>query len=176
MGREELRRFARPAVESAAAPPPIPGTAPPAPAPATPAPASASSVKPVVPAGIEEYVLPGDGGTPSEYAPVLYGAARVQYTDTKRGIDVTRDLQALVSFANGPIPVDWERAEETAHQPETLTSPSTSTQARHLPLPPAALDKKRYADVDQGLLAMDHARPAAQGLFGAGDETGVEAE
>jgi hypothetical protein len=41
--------------------------------------------------------------------------------------------------------VDWERAEDTAHQPETLINPSASTQARHQPLPPAALDKKRYA-------------------------------
>jgi hypothetical protein len=98
-----------------------------------------------VPAGIEEYVLPSEGGTPSEYAPVLYGAARVQYTDSKRGIDVTRDLQALVSFASGPIPVDWDRAEETSLQPETLTSPSHAVSARHQPLPPAALDKKRYA-------------------------------
>jgi hypothetical protein len=102
-------------------------------------------VKPVVPAGIEEYVLPSDGVTPVEYEPVLYGAARVQYTDSKRGIDVTRDLQALVAFATGPIPVDWDRAEPTAHAPETLTSAATASQARHLPLPPAALDRKRYA-------------------------------
>ena len=58
-------------------------------------------------------MLPSDSGSHAEYAPVLYGAARVQYTDTKRGIDVTRSLQAIVSFISGPIPVDWERAEET---------------------------------------------------------------
>jgi hypothetical protein len=147
MGREELRRFAKPAVErAAAAPPPIPGAAPPPPAslPAS-APAAASSVKPVVPAGIEEYVLPSESGPPAEYAPVLYGAARVQYTDTKRGIDVTRSLQAIVTFANGPIPVDWERAEETPYAPETLAPPSAGATARHQPLPPAAMDKKRYA-------------------------------
>ncbi len=143
MGREELRRFAKAPESTATTPPPIPGSTAPPPASATST--AASSVKPVVPAGIEEYVMPGDAGTPVEYEPVLYGAARVQYTDTKRGIDVTRDMQALVAFATGPIPVDWDRAEQTAHAPETLTSASTATQARHLPLPPAALDKKRYA-------------------------------
>jgi hypothetical protein len=143
MGREELRRFAKAPESTATTPPPIPGSTAPPPVSATST--AASSAKPVVPAGIEEYVLPGDGVTPVEYEPVLYGAARVQYTDTKRGIDVTRDLQALVAFATGPIPVDWDRAEQTAHAPETLTSASTATQARHLPLPPAALDKKRYA-------------------------------
>ena len=146
MGREELRRFVKPAVErAAAAPPPIPGAAPPPPASPPSAPAAASSVKPVVPAGIEEYVLPSESGPPAEYAPVLYGAARVQYTDTKRGIDVSRSLQAIVTFANGPIPVDWERAEETPYLPETLAPPSAGATARHQPLPPAALDKKRYA-------------------------------
>ncbi len=137
MGREELRRFTRvPETSTAATPPPLP-------APATPSP-SASTVKPVVPAGIDEYVLPSDAGTPAQYAPVLYGAARVQYTDTKRGIDVTRSLQAIVAFTNGPIPVDWERAEETSFEPESLTQPGASLAAPHQPLPPAALDKKRY--------------------------------
>jgi len=138
MGREELRRFTRaPQTTTAATPPPMPTPAAPSPA--------ASTVKPVVPAGIEEYVLPSESGSPAEYAPVLYGAARVQYADTKRGIDVTRSIQAIVAFTNGPIPVDWERAEETPHQPESLTSPDASAAAPHQPLPAAALDKKRYA-------------------------------
>ena len=142
MGREELRRFAKAPESAAPAPPPLPGTVPPPPAPAS---TATSPMKPVVPAGIEEYVLPGDEGTPSEYEPVLYGAARVQYTDTKRGIDVTRSLQAIVSFVAGPVPVDWDRAEDTPHLPETLTTPAAGPAATHLPLPPAALDKKRYA-------------------------------
>jgi hypothetical protein len=154
MGRDELRRFATAQPESVAVvPPPIPtasaATAPSAPTPApaaaaAPAPAAAASVKPVVPAGIEEYVLAADTTPAAEYAPVLYGAARVQYTDTKRGIDVTRSIQAIVAFANGPIPVDWDRAEETPQGPETLTTSSTAG-ARHRQLPAAAMDKKRYA-------------------------------
>ena len=128
MGREELRRFAKAPESAATTPPPIPGSTAPPPASATST--AAASVKPVVPAGIEEYVLPGDGVTPVEYEPVLYGAARVQYTDSKRGIDVTRSLQALVAFANGPIPVDWDRAEETAHAPETLSAQPLATQPR----------------------------------------------
>ena len=172
MGREELRRFAKAPESAAPAPPPLPGTAPPPPAAAS---TAASPVKPVVPAGIEEYVLPGDGRTPSEYAPVLYGAARVQYTDTKRGIDVTRSLQAIVSFVSGPIPVDWERAEETPHRPETLTTPAAGPVATHLPLPPAALDKKRYAAWTKEFSQVGRARAAAHGLLGAGDEARVEA-
>jgi hypothetical protein len=143
MGRDELRRFARAPVESAATtPPPIPTPAASSPTASSPA---ASTARPVVPAGIEEYVLPGNGTAPTEYGPVLYGAARVQYTDAKRGIDVTRSIQAIVTFATGPIPIDWDRAEETTHPPEALTPPSANAPAPHQPLPPAALDKKRYA-------------------------------
>jgi hypothetical protein len=148
LGRDELRRLTasqQATAPASPAPPPAPVSAPIASA----APA-ASSVKPVVPVGIAEYVLPGDGRTPVEYIPVLYGAARVQYTDTKRGIDVLRGVQAVVSFASGPIPVDWDKAEETAEPPETLANPSTAAQVPHRPLPPAALDKKRYGAWTKG--------------------------
>jgi hypothetical protein len=142
MGRDELRRFAAPEpARLAATPPPLPGSSP---SPAT-LPAPPVADKPIVPAGIEEYVWPSSSGTAIEYAPVLYGAARVHYADAKRGIDVLRSVQAVVTFANGPIPVDWERAEPTPQAPETLTTTTTIAAARHLPLPPAALDKKRYA-------------------------------
>ncbi|HLG54723.1 MAG TPA: hypothetical protein VI485_05295 [Vicinamibacterales bacterium] len=136
MGRDELRRFASEQTER---------TALPATAPAPPSSAVPSATKPVVPVGIDEYVLRGDGGTPVEYTPVLYGAARVQYTDARRGLDVVRAVQALVPVASGAIPVDWDKAEETAELPETLAAPSTTSSARYLGLPPAALDKKRYA-------------------------------
>jgi hypothetical protein len=145
MGHEELRRFAASPQATAPAssvPPPIPESTPAGNRSEAPA---ASDVKPVVPVGIEEYVLPGDGRTPVEYMPVLYGAARVQYTDSKRGIDTMRSVQAVVAFASGPIPVDWDKAEETAESPESLASPSAAAQVPHRRLPPAALDKKRYA-------------------------------
>ena len=141
MGREELRRFARAPESKPDSPKKSDQVSPPA---AAPSPAAAA-VKPVVPAGIDEYVLPSDGGAPASYAPVLYGAARVQYTDSKRGIDVTRNLQAIVPFESGPIPVDWDHAEETPLAPEALAPPPASATAPHQPLPAAALDKKRYA-------------------------------
>jgi hypothetical protein len=142
MGRDELRRFAR--VQEPGATTPAAGPAPVS-APAAPSPA-ASTGRPVVPAGIEEYVLPNEAGTLVAYAPVLYGSARVQYTDAKRGIDLTATVQAIVPFVNGPIPIDWDRAEETSHAPEALTAPAAAPPAPHQPLPAAALDKKRYAD------------------------------
>jgi hypothetical protein len=139
MGREELRRFTRAPETSTAATATADAdagsTSPPA-----------STVKPVVPAGIEEYVLPSDSGSPAEYAPVLYGAARVQYTDTKRGIDVTRAFRRSSHSPNGPIPVDWERAEETPHSPETARAADRQAPRRRIShFRQRRLDKKRYA-------------------------------
>ena len=120
-------------------------------------------------------MLPSDSGSPAEYAPVLYGAARVQYTDTKRGIDVTRSLQAIVSFASGPIPVDWERAEETPHPPETLDAAVGERRGAASAASTSGARQEALRRVDQGLRAVGHARAAAQDLFGAVDEARLEA-
>ena len=68
-----------------------------------------SAARPVLPAGVTELLLPSTGPGNGHYAAVLYGAARVQYADAKRGIDHTADVQATVPFASGPVPVDWDR-------------------------------------------------------------------
>ena len=60
-----------------------------------------ASSKPIVPAGVREYFMKGDGGAAAAYRPVLYGAARIHYTDARRGIDVVRSLQAVVPFSEG---------------------------------------------------------------------------
>jgi len=76
---------------------------------------------------------------------VLYGSARIHYTDTKLGIDTTQDLNVVAPFTDGAVPVDWDSAEPADQKPEdlvgTLPNPNSSFEA----LPPAALDAKRYA-------------------------------
>jgi hypothetical protein len=109
------------------------------------APASGSAAsKPVLPVGVQDYYLRGESGTPTEYAPVLYGAARVHYTDQKRGIDVTRSVYAVVDVASGPVPVDWQKAVPVTEAPDTLSHDATNAAATYRPLPAAGLDEKRY--------------------------------
>ena len=129
----ELARL-RPA--AAAAPPPAAGVE-------ARSPGSAGSSKPVLPAGIEEYFLHGTGAA-SRLEPVLYGAARVQYTDTKRGIDVLQDVDVTTPLGSGAIAVDWDRASETAETPEMLSATPPAA-AAYAPLPADALDAKRFA-------------------------------
>ena len=62
---------------------------------------------------------------------MLYGAARVHYTDTKRGIDTVEDLHVAVPFSDGAVPIDWERAEPSDATPEDLAgAPPASAAAR----------------------------------------------
>jgi hypothetical protein len=115
------------------------------PAPAVTVPASRSAAgKPVLPVGVQDYYLRGEGGTPTEYAPVLYGAARVRYTDPKRGVDVIRPIYAVVEMSTGPVPVDWDKAILITEGPDTLSHEAANATATYRTLPAAALDDKRY--------------------------------
>ena len=122
-------------------PPPIPSTA------SNTAPAApAAAPKPVLPAGITELYFPLSGQPAASWSPVLYGAARVQYTDTKRGIDETVDVQALTPFADSAVPIDWEQAEATTVRPQALlTTLPAGGPAAHTPPPAPALSPKSYA-------------------------------
>ena len=94
---------------------------------------------------MQEYFLRGDGRPASEYSPVLYGAARVRYTDTKRGIDVVRPVYAVVSISEGPVAVDWDKATAVTEAPDTLAKQPANAAAAFKTLPPPALEQKRYA-------------------------------
>jgi hypothetical protein len=101
----------------------------------------AASTRPVLPAGLSEYYLPGEAAS---YVPVVYGAARVRYVDAKRGIDVSSEVNALTPISSGAIAVDWEQSEPATDDPSDLqTAPVAG--ATFASLPPAALNPKNYA-------------------------------
>jgi hypothetical protein len=134
IGRDELQRLCstEPARQEA------PTTVPPA--------DNAVSPKPTVPAGVREYMMKGGGRAAVAYRPVLYGAARIHYTDARRGIDVVRSLQAVVPFSEGPIPIDWEHAATGVEPPDSLSDARDAPRAIYHPLPTLALDPKHYVD------------------------------
>jgi hypothetical protein len=102
-----------------------------------------ASPKPIVPATVPEYFL--GGGTAAQWRGVLYGAARIHYTDSKLGIDTTQDLQVTAAFMDGPVPVDWDTSEPATERPEDLVAEATAETAAYAPLPTAALDARKYA-------------------------------
>jgi len=98
--------------------------------------------KPVLPTNVPEYFVDANA---TQWRGVLYGSARIHYTDTKLGIDTTQDLNVTAPFADGAVPVDWDSAEPADQKPEDLVSTLPNANSSFDPLPPAALDAKRYA-------------------------------
>ena len=134
MSRDELQQLiSKPATRSA-----DPVSAPVAP--------RDQSAKPIVPAGVREYFMKGDGRTATRYRAVLYGAARIHYTDTRRGIDVMRSFQAVVPFSAGPVAVDWEQADSGVEPPDSLSMLKEAPPADYGALPAQALDPRNYVE------------------------------
>ena len=98
--------------------------------------------KPVLPANVPEYFINANA---TQWRGVLYGSARIHYTDTKLGIDTTQDLNVVAPFTEGAVPLDWDSAEPAGQKPEDLVSTLPNPNSSFEPLPPAALDAKRYA-------------------------------
>jgi hypothetical protein len=110
-------------------------------APAATAPASVT--KPILPAAVREFYLPSTGAATDAY-PVLYGSARIHYTDAKRGIDTVEDLHVTVPFSGGAVAIDWDQAAPADASPDQLATAPPSPGLRYAALPPAGLDAKSY--------------------------------
>jgi hypothetical protein len=110
--------------------------------------ASEGGTRPIVPPGIDQYFLPdaAAGRAAVEapvYSPVALGAARVTFTDTKLGIDTSRDVLFAAPITNNPVPVDWQHATEVSGTAAALQR-EPATGARFADVPPAALKPKNY--------------------------------
>ncbi len=145
MGRDELRRLSNTA--QTPTDPDIRANAPEAKSAIVGAPASRRNVdKPLLPAGVKDFYCPSSSDAPATYEPFLYGSARVQYVDAKRGIDVTSTIHSLVPFGKGAVTVDWDAAEQTPHAPSALLTSPPSPAVGYLSIPPEALNTRSYAD------------------------------
>jgi hypothetical protein len=143
MGRDEIRRLSR---ASASPAEPVAQSEPSTPAPKVAAGHVRSADRPVLPAGVREFYCPASGERPITYEPFLYGAARVQYVDTGRGIDVTSDVHCLVAFGHGAVAIDWDAAEPTPDTPATLLTSPPAPAIGYGPLPASALNARSYPE------------------------------
>jgi hypothetical protein len=76
---------------------------------------------------------------------VILGAARIGFTDTKLGIDETRDVLYAVPVGTGAVAVDWQAARRLDVAPNDLHRESASPEATFESLPAAAQEPKNYA-------------------------------
>ena len=73
--------------------------------------ATAQTSAPIVPPGIQQFFVPAaTPSSPVRYSPVVLGAARVSFGDTKLGIDEVRDVVYAAPFGSGAVAVDWTTA------------------------------------------------------------------
>ena len=135
----------------ASAPPPTRGKAarPAAPV-AEPAPAEAASgsgPRPLLPPDVPQHFAPAHGAAPSGsslyYRPMLVGSAQVRVSDTKSGVDVSRDLVYLTPITDEAVPVAWDQAAAVTFTTSDLaTAPEGDAAFGELPAP--AGKKKSY--------------------------------
>lgn len=101
-----------------------------------------TGARPVLPPDIEQYFVPGEG---SAYVPVVLGAARVSFTESKLAIQESRDVLYAASIDEGAVPVDWQHAELLDMSAAELQRQPASADATYAALPAAAQQKRNYA-------------------------------
>lgn len=102
---------------------------------------------PVLPPGIDQFFIPRQTSTsanPPVYSPVVLAAVRLGFSDTKLGVDEVRDLVYAAAVGDGPVAVDWTRAERLDLRVESLAR-SPEQRASFEALPTAASQPKNYA-------------------------------
>jgi hypothetical protein len=107
--------------------------------------ASSGGARPVLPPGIEQYFLPAGaaGAAAAAYLPVIVGAARIGFNDSKQGINVSRDVLFAAPIEDGSVPVDWQHATEIPAEPGQLAR-EASGNATYAAVPAAAQHPRNY--------------------------------
>ena len=110
-----------------------------------------ASTPPIVPPGIQQSFVPGAAAAgPVRYTPVVLGAARVGFGDTKLGIDETRDVVYAVPFASGAVTIDWTTATRVDVAASALRDAGRAG-ATYGEVPAAGLQAKNYASWSKDL-------------------------
>jgi hypothetical protein len=125
---------------------------PPKPAAATP-PASKASMRPALPAGIEEIFLAAKPGTGDlVYRPRIAATAELHYADKPAGVDSWTRGAWLAPLADGDGAPDWSEAAAVAKL-ESVTAQAPLDGAKFAEVPAAALAAKSYGEWSKALAA-----------------------
>ncbi len=75
--------------------------------------ATTAVLQPTLSVDVPQYFIPLRGsGVGTTYQPMLVGAAKVHFADTKKNIETAQDVIFLVPILDQAVPVDWETAKE----------------------------------------------------------------
>ncbi|MDX2115481.1 MAG: DUF87 domain-containing protein [Planctomycetota bacterium] len=94
----------------------------------------AARERPVLPPDVPQFFLPGGDAGGVRYAPLLMGSARIHYSDARMGIETDVMHCCLAPIVDGPVPVDWDRAEVTElTEGDLLREPAAGASFEPLP-------------------------------------------
>jgi hypothetical protein len=68
-------------------------------------------VRPVLPPEVPQFFVPRRGSGVPHYAAHVFGAARVQFVDTKLGVNEVTEVAVLAPFVDAPVAVDFDQAQ-----------------------------------------------------------------
>jgi hypothetical protein len=113
---------------------------------AAPASTAPTGVRPTLPPDIGQFFIPVRGSSSGvTYQPMLVGAAKVRFADSKAKVDETQDALLLTPILDQAIPVDWNVAQEAGFALGDLEkTPARGALFGDLPVP--ATKAKNYAN------------------------------
>jgi hypothetical protein len=106
----------------------------------------------MVPPGVPEVFVPTTTPRPL-YRPWALGAAKVEFTDTKSGLDFAREAMFIAPVSDGAIPMRWEDAKWLGSIGVRDLASEPAPGARFLEPAPALLSAKSYAAWSKKLVA-----------------------
>ena len=112
--------------------------------------------RPVLPPDVPQHFVPMRGAKPggSElvYVPLLLGASRVRFADSKNAIDTTEDVLVLAPMTDGAVAVDWDHA-STGEMAVSDLEPAPLEEAEFQSLPASAVKAKSYSEWNKDFAA-----------------------
>jgi hypothetical protein len=94
--------------------------------------------RPALPSDIPQFYVPVRGGGEISYQPVLAGAARIRFSDSKNRVDTSIDVFLLTPILDQAVPVSWDNAQAAGFALNDLEkSPLPAASFGLLPLPAA---------------------------------------
>ena len=147
LGREEIKRLTRRAAPVPAVPavPAVPGVSSRVvtrsePTSGTPGTSGTSGTAPILDPSIEQFFVPGG----ANFIPMLMGSARILYSDSKLGLDESRDVTVVTPITDAAVAVNWDEAEPADFKVNDL-SKTAPAGASFAPVPAAASKPKNYS-------------------------------
>ncbi len=131
----------RPPIAASGAPPAVVS-----PPPTVGSPPSTVSNRPSLPPDIPQFFIPLRGRKSGTlvYRPLLLGAAKVNFTDSKTRVDVTRDAVYVTAITEAALPVNWDEARAASLAVSDLER-QPEEGAAFAELPAAAAKARSYA-------------------------------